>query len=246
MSEVVNETLKWWRKFIGKDVLLSTSKTKLFVSINNLTLPHLLGLHYCYKESRYVSANRILKELENLSDNDIFHLVNKNNPKMLASVRERIATFKSFMEHLEKAYLVENTHPVSKLRSDQLLIETKDGKYMHLGLLSTNAGMILNDFGIVESKELETYILSDKNTYFRNSSVMEKLKKIECYEGEKLVPFSFDEKKQRQYDLAKKEKLTVKEKPSIRAKIKDYQEKESIKERDKPLKQVKHEKEQEL
>lgn len=123
MSEVVNETLKWWRKFIGKDVLLSTSKTKLFVSINNLTLPHLLGLHYCYKESRYVSANRILKELD--------------------------------LKELDFA-----------------------------------KGMRYNPFD---------YIKSQKDI----------LKLLQVM--------------QRQYDLAKKEKLT--EKTSIRAKIKDYQEK---------------------
>ncbi len=80
------------------------------------------------------------------------------------------------------------------------------------------------------------------------------LKELDFAKGMRYNPFDYIKSQkdilkllqvmQRQYDLAKKEKLT--EKTSIRAKIKDYQEKESIKERDKPLKQVKHEKEQEL
>ncbi len=83
--------------------------------------------------------------------------------------------------------------------------------------------------------KFERYVLSMLST--RKDSIVYKLSTIPL----------FPEGIQRIKDKYLKQCLSENNyKPSILGKIKEYQEKESIKARDKPLKQVKHEKEQEL
>lgn len=248
MSYQIHNIIKWWDKFNDTTLLISTQNKQIEINIMRNKLPHLLGLHYINKETKNYLAMQIRNFCYRRKDEEIFKLIEENHPKKLEHIKARVKTFQNFMKNLEEAYLVENTHPKSKISSQHFFIE-KDFKldeYYHLSLLTINGSSELQDFGVINKKELSTYIVEHDKMYFQKSKIMEKLKKIECYEGEKLVPFSFDENKQRQYTLAKKGKLTVKEKPSIMAKIKEYQEKESIKARDKPLKQAKHEKGQEL
>ncbi len=231
--------MDWFDQFDNNTINVTTQSGKeIEIEIKNAALPHLLGLQYT-TNSRKLKGLKLYYFCYGKQDDDIFELINANNPEKLQSVKNRIDTFRFFMENLETAYLVENTHPKSKIKSNQLLIETKQNLYFHLGLLSTNAGQILSSFEMMDRKQLETYLVDRNNQYYKNSRIYDKVTKIEKYVGRKLVPFSFDEKKQRQYDL-ETIKDSIAEKQSILSKINEYKaeaaKEETAKARDKPLK----------
>lgn len=237
MSTQIKEIMDWFDQFNNNTINVTTQTAKeIEIEIKNSALPHLLGLQYTTNNKR-LKGLKLYYSCYGKNDDEIFKLISRNNPNKLQSVKNRINTFQSFMENLENAYLVENTHPKSKIRSKQLLIETKQGLYFHLGLLSTNSGQVLSSFEMMNKKQLETYLVDRNNQYYKNSRIHEKVIKIEKYVGNKLVQFSFDEKKQRQYGLEASQQV-INEKPSIKDKITTYQlniSKEDIaKARDKP------------
>lgn len=109
MANEIRKTLDWWQQFNKSDLLITATNRKFFLQINFWALPHLLGLNYSYKNSRAVTGGRILKQLAKKSDEEIYALIELHNPKMPASVKSRVKSFKTFMETLELASLVENT-----------------------------------------------------------------------------------------------------------------------------------------
>lgn len=239
MSYKIRDIISWWNKYEENDLLITTENKKVFLTIEKLAIPHLLGLHYAYKEPHLIGAGRILKNISGKKDEEILDQIRQNNPKKFSSVKKRINTFVLFMKNLESAILVENTNHKTKIRSQHFFIEYKNNEYLHLGLLATKHGDIFNEFGEISRRELETYFNRTDNKYYRKTKIAEKIKKIERYEGKELIKFSFDEKKQRQYDL-ETIKDSIAEKQSILSKINEYKaeaaKEETAKARDKPLK----------
>ena len=197
MNNKIKQTINWWKQFNGNDVVFNTTNKKFLLSINSLSLPHLLGLQYSYRDPRLVSGGKILKDLKHKNDQEIYELIKINNFKMLENVKNRINTFEYFMKNLENAILVENTNPKTKIKSQHFFIEVKDNDYLHLGLLTASYGQILNEYGEVDKKELETYFRRADNKYFHKAKIEERIEKIERYEDDKLVPFSFDDNKRK-------------------------------------------------
>lgn len=224
MSHKIQNIIDWWDKFNDITMLISTKNKQIEINIVRNKLPHLLGLHYVNKDVKNYLGMKIRNFCYKKSDEEIFQLVKENHPEKLAHVKARVNTFQAFMKNLEKAYLVENTHPKSQISSQHFFIEKerKSNEYYHLGLLTINGSSELQDFGVINKKELSTYIVENNDSYFRKTKIMEKVKKIERYKGDELVPFFFDEKKQRQYDLAASQQV-INEKPSIKDKITTYQ-----------------------
>ena len=185
MNNTVQDTIKWWNKFNQENISISGKTTNFKIKINDNSLPHLLGIQYInenYKVARgkdllnYVSKNR-------LSDEKIYSLIQKNNPELLDSVKNRIDSFKFFMENLEKGMIVEMTNPNTRIKSNFLIVQTEDNCIMQLGI---------KDIGYEDV--FETFFIRQDNDYFKNTTLNEPIISIQKYnEKGELEKFSFRE-----------------------------------------------------
>lgn len=127
MSTQIKEIMDWFDQFNNNTINVTTQTAKeIEIEIKNSALPHLLGLQYTTNNKR-LKGLKLYYSCYGKNDDEIFKLISRNNPNKLQSVKNRINTFQSFMENLENAYLVENTHPKSKIRvSSCLLKQNKD------------------------------------------------------------------------------------------------------------------------
>ncbi len=201
MSYTVINIIKWYEQFDNNIIRISFNKEFLYVDVNKSALPHLLGLQYCeFKEQGKILRgkhliNYILKN--KLDDLLIFDKIKKNNPKMIEAVEKRIFTFVEFMKNLENGVIVDMTKTTSSIKSKILIIQNKDGKYLHLGIKEDEKGFEFDSLFISDKHIFETYFLRDKNDYFLNSINEFKINSLEIYdfENDKFLPFSFDEEK---------------------------------------------------
>lgn len=132
MTNQVKSIFEWYKQFNKTDIVLRSHTQELQVEINNNSLPHLLGLQYMSK--RKMKGYQLYNVVRKLNDEEIFSNISKNNPSMIYSVKERINYFRQFMENIESATLYEQTNENSKLKSQYLLVQTEDGKFLHLGI----------------------------------------------------------------------------------------------------------------
>lgn len=137
----------------------------------------------------------------NLSDQEILNVVEKNDNSKYHnqkdSVEKRINTFEEFMKNLEKGILVEKTLPTQMI-INYLIIQTKEGNYYHLGILSGDNGALLESYDNLEKdiKDImKTYFVEDNKDY-NKSKIFEKVKSIKVFneQQEEYLPFSFDKK----------------------------------------------------
>ncbi|HEL1757004.1 MULTISPECIES: PBECR4 domain-containing protein [Streptococcus] len=191
----IKEILDWFSNYNKNDVIIKTPSKEFEIEIKNSNLPHLLGLHY--SSDRPLKGRRLYSAIKNLSDEAIFRNVEKHNPNRLELVKSRVHYFKFFMENLENAYLYQQTHPETKLKSDYLLVDTQDGNYLQLGI--GNNG--LEDY-------LETFIVRHDDRYFKDSTIKEQVEGL--YRLDELmipVPFSFDVEKNRVLEEERRRKI---------------------------------------
>lgn len=167
---------------------------------NEVSIPHILGLHYMQKNYRQITGIRILDYLHKhkLSDEDILDRVRTNNSRQAENVKNRINYFKEFMYNLDKAKIVEMTNPKTKIKSHHLILQSVDEKYLQLGIAKGE----MADY-------LETFLVSSNDTYFSGTEINEEVTGIYRYDDEyNLIPFSFDpvkaEKLEKEYNEQKK------------------------------------------
>ncbi|MDY3050715.1 MAG: PBECR4 domain-containing protein [Parvimonas sp.] len=214
-SYLAKETLLWSKNFDNINLKI-TSETKEFnIKLGKENIPHLLGLQYI---NRYLKSqkgielyNEVIKN--DMSDEDIFKKVKKSHPKKdVVNVKNRIRTFKSFMENLENARIVEQTNPKTHIKSKFLVIDTKDNFTMHLGVLETGNLDVFTDFE-VERNIFETYIVQNNDKFYKYTSIYEPIKSIEKYEEnyQKWRKFSFNLEKDKELE----EKFLIEEKEII-------------------------------
>lgn len=135
--------------------------------------------------------------IKNLSDEEIYKNIEKNNPNRLELVKSRVEHFKYFMENLENAYLYEQTHPETKIKSDYLLVDMRDGNYLQLGI--GNNG--LEDY-------FETFIVRHDDHYFKDSQIKEQVEGLyRLDESMTPVPFSFDVERNRLLEEERRRKM---------------------------------------
>ncbi|MBF0715347.1 PBECR4 domain-containing protein [Gemelliphila palaticanis] len=180
----IKEILEWYKQFNKSDIVIKTTNNEFGLEISNKSLPHLLGMQYATKNS--LRGYRLYEFISNKTDEEIYNLIRENNSEMLNSIKERVNSFKYFMENLDEAILVEQTHPNTKIKSDHLLVKGNNGNYLQIGIARDRE----------DTDYFETYIVRNDDIYFKDSNIKEKVISIEKYVDDELVPFSFDKKKE--------------------------------------------------
>lgn len=230
MSYKIKEIMDWWKKFNNTDIEIQTENNLFYIKLNDEQLPHLLGLQYTANTSNKYTGRKLYNFCYGKNDEEIFELIRKNHGDMEESVRDRVSTFRYFMENLDRGVLHENMHFTTDIKSEHFIVEyQKDSKnsnktkLLHLGLLTVAGGDEIVEYGVID-KNLETYIIKQNERYIKNSPIIEVVKSIEKYnEQGELEPFSFDENKRQQL-LAEYYKNKIKEIPTynINEKIEEY------------------------
>ena len=214
MEFKVKETIKWYDQFDNTNLIIRNNFKDINIKILKDNLPHLLGLHYMYPGNKIPSARIIAEEIrtKNISDEEILKNVKKYNPNMLKSVKNRVNTFKEFLENFENGVILENTN----INSTLFVIKTKDKKIMHLGIKEISGVTMLENYSEMNQEEMrgifETYFLRNNDKFTQNSKIHENITRISRYdEKEKqYISFSFDEEKNKkslQQYYSEKEKL---------------------------------------
>lgn len=187
----IKNIMDWWKQFNNIDIEVKTESSLLFIKLNDELLPHLLGLQYVNRKRGSYIGRRLYNYCYGKSDRELFELVKQNNLQMLQSVSDRVDTFQYFMEHLQDGKLVENTKEGTAIRSQHFIVEYKDSKILHLGLLNVGGEDALVDYGVID-KKLETYFTRSNDQYFSKTHQIENIQSIEKYnEQGELEPFSF-------------------------------------------------------
>lgn len=195
MTKNIQHIMDWYRQFNKSDILIKSKTHEFEIGINDRQLPHLLGLHYVSRS--YLRGSKLYNHVKRLSDEEIFKRIEENHPDKLNMVKDRVQYFRYFMENLENAYLYEQSHSGSKIKSDFLLVDMEDGSYLHLGI--GNNG--LEDY-------LETFIVHHDDTYVKESQIKEQVEGL--YRLDELmipVPFSFDLEKNRILEEERRQRL---------------------------------------
>ena len=217
MDFKAKETIKWYEQFDNTNLIIKNNFKDINIKILKDNLPHLLGLHYMYSGNKIPPARVIAEEIKakNISDEEIFKNVKKHNFNMLKSVKNRVRTFKEFLENFENGIILENTKEDTNINSTLFVIKTKDKKIMHLGIKEISGVIMLENYSEMNQKEMrgifETYFLRNNDKFTQNSKIHESITEISRYD-EKLkeyLPFSFDN--QRNQELLKKYYLKKKE-----------------------------------
>lgn len=195
MTKNIQNILNWYNQYNKSDIIIKSKGREFEIGLDNKQLPHLLGLHYASRD--YLRGSRLYSRIRKLTDEQIFQRIRENHPEKLEMVQSRVHYFKFFMENLENAYLYQQTHPETKLKSDYLLVDTQDGNYLQLGI--GNNG--LEDY-------LETFIVRHDDRYFKDSTIKEQVEGL--YRLDELmipVPFSFDVEKNRVLEEERRRKI---------------------------------------
>ena len=217
MDFKAKETIEWYEQFDNTNLIIKNNFKDINIKILKDNLPHLLGLHYMYSGNKIPPARVIAEEIKakNISDEEIFKNVKKHNFNMLKSVKNRVRTFKEFLENFENGIILENTKEDTNINSTLFVIKTKDKKIMHLGIKEISGVIMLENYSEMNQKEMrgifETYFLRNNDKFTQNSKIHESITEISRYD-EKLkeyLPFSFDN--QRNQELLKKYYLKKKE-----------------------------------
>ena len=203
MDFKAKETIEWYEQFDNTNLIIKNNFKDINIKILKDNLPHLLGLHYMYSGNKIPPARVIAEEIKakNISDEEIF--------------KNRVRTFKEFLENFENGVILENTKEDTNINSTLFVIKTKDKKIMHLGIKEISGVIMLENYSEMNQKEMrgifETYFLRNNDKFTQNSKIHESITEISRYD-EKLkeyLPFSFDN--QRNQELLKKYYLKKKE-----------------------------------
>ncbi|WP_099950152.1 PBECR4 domain-containing protein [Ezakiella peruensis] len=215
MSHKVNDLYNWFSQFNDRIIKIKSDSLGFEVNLNKRSLLHLIGVHYIFKNPKFLRGSDLIKEVINkgYDDKKIIGLIAKNNPHMIRSFKVRTKNLKPFLENLENARLVEMTKNNTKLKSNYLAMQSKDKDLLLLGLASSD----YEDY-------FETFIIENSDSYFKNTTINEPVKSItEILDDGTEVPFSFSKEKQKQYQLENNQ--TINKKTSFRNEMISWQEK---------------------
>ncbi|CAL7906352.1 PF04002 family protein [Fusobacterium necrophorum subsp. funduliforme ATCC 51357] len=189
----VQGIFEWFKQFHGKTIRIEGESKNFEILLDNESLPHLLGVQYVNRVNEIRRGRNLYQYISKLSDQAIYNKIAKNNYNKLQATQQRIDTFQTFMENIEKAYIVEQTHQNTQLKSNYLVIQSEDNTFFHLGIHQS------------KNTYLETYFVRSDIKYFETSQIIEPIKGLYQY-NEKIMsfePFSFCQK---EHILEKEEK----------------------------------------
>ena len=183
MTYKVQEIFKWFNQFDKENIKIKGENKEFDVEIKNIALPHLLGLQYIENEKKIKGRElyNFIKQ-NNLSDEDILKKVKENNYYKVVEVEKRIDTFQYFLENIEDGYIFEKTNINTDIKSNYLIIQTKDNLILHLGLKQDEVEDRIDNFAVFEKDTyFETYFARNDNKYYKGSQTMEKVTALYRY-----------------------------------------------------------------
>lgn len=220
MSHKVNDLYNWFSQFNDRTIKIKSNSLGFEIDLNKRSLLHLIGVHYIFKNPKFLRGSDLINEVINkgYDDKKIIGLIAKNNPNMVRAFKVRTKYLRPFLENLENARLVEMTKNNTKIKSNYLAMQSKDKDFLLLGLAS-------NDY----EDYFETFIVRQDDLYFKNTTINEPVKSItEILDDGTEVPFSFSEEKQKQYQLENnKNNQTINKQKSFKDEMISWQEKAS-------------------
>lgn len=161
----VQNILNEMKKYENNEITIKSKNKEFDVKLFENFTPHLLGLQYMKENHRNYRGIKIINYIldNEMSDEDIIGKVRKNNPDKLINVENRINTFLDFMKNIEKGILVEKTLETG-MSVNYLIIQNKEDKIMHLGIMSCDNGALLNSYEELSKKEKDflKHILQNK------------------------------------------------------------------------------------
>lgn len=200
--ETVQEIFNWFKHFDQQKIVISTDDEQIFILLRSNQLPHLLGLQYQFQRSelKNISPENLVETAGTLPE--ILNQVKVNYPHMIDDVKDRILYLKSFLENLKQGFIVDSTRTTGRPKSTQFVIQTKDKKFLHLGLkppeTNSSAFCEFEQFSIIDKNEiertekvLETFFGRKNGNYFLGSPVRPITKIERLLENNQRIPFSF-------------------------------------------------------
>lgn len=198
MKYEIQRILKWSKQFDGKKLVLRTQSKEYNLFFNELSIPHLLGLHYCFKNDRFMHGYEIKSRLSGRSDEQIYMMIKKRlGFKFTRDIKNRVINFKEFMKKLHDTTLVEKTSKTTRIRADHVFIKKHNGsEYMQLFLNDSHQNDIF----------MESFVVNDTTKYFDKTKIQDKMLEILEIKDEQKIPFSFDKTKDK---LLKRTNLSI-------------------------------------
>ena len=199
----VQEIFKWFDNFDDTDIHIKGETKEFDIELRNKYLPHLLGLQYINPNNNGVKVRGLYSYIRDnyLSDQEILTRVEKYySIGKRENVENRINSLPNFLKNLENGIITEKTFK-SEMGVNYLIIQSSEGNFYHLGILSSSNGAMLVDFENIEDTRekdlLKTYFVENNKDYFKDSKIFELINSIEKYDekSKKYIPFSFDEEK---------------------------------------------------
>lgn len=199
----VQEIFKWFDDFDDTDIHIKGETKEFDIELRNKYLPHLLGLQYINPNNNGIKVRGLYSYVRDnyLSDQEILTRVEKYyGIGKRENVENRINSLPNFLKNMENGIITEKTFK-SEMGVNYLIIQSSEGNFYHLGILSSSNGAMLVDFENIEDTRekdlLKTYFVENDRDYFKDSKIFELINSIEKYDekSKKYIPFSFDEEK---------------------------------------------------
>ena len=170
-------------KYSDKTMVIKTKNFEFFINLSTHNFIHLMGLQYMFKKKAHGNSWLILHYIfkYNLSDDKIYEMKNSNihryGIKSIALIKNSIHSLEYFIYNIHKLRLVDRTLISSSfLKSNKFLLMTnKKGTNMTLGLIVSKDGV---------NNNLETYIVSYRDSHFKNSELDELVEEVYFIEKE--------------------------------------------------------------
>lgn len=178
--------LKYYEEnFNNKITIKFEDNTNIDFYFDRRKLAHLMGLHYCNKKQNNADniADYILKN--KIIDKEILFKVKNNNLKFLKAVKNRNDFIEEFLNTLENGYLtLINKSINSDIKSVNFIVETKDKKFLEMGLGIDNS----------EQYYIETFLVRNNDNNI-DYSIHKNIESIYIIKDNEYIPFSFDKEK---------------------------------------------------
>ncbi|CAM3109439.1 PBECR4 domain-containing protein [Streptobacillus felis] len=200
----VQEILNNMKKYKNINILIKGETKKFDIIFDQKNVPHLLGLQYINENKKDKTGNELLNHVKSkgFSDQEILQKVEKYYGVLqMIRVENRINSFEDFINNLEKGIIVEKTLEKGEMNVNYLIVQSKNNKFYHLGILSCNIGEMFENFDEIDEKIqndiIKTYFTQKNIKYFENTKIMEYIENISIYNDslEDYIPFSFDDNK---------------------------------------------------
>ena len=188
--EVIQNIFRWFDHYDGKSIRIISDSRDCFLQISNSALPHLLGLHYINKDTQSMRGIVLYNYIKNnhFTDREIYSKILASNGNIaMLNVQKRVGSFRDFMENIESCFFVDKTSRLTKIRSNDLLIDDRANDVRHLCILNVADVCYLQLYDIdrpigYKRNVTETYIVQGNDRMYAASPLKERVKALLFYD----------------------------------------------------------------